>query len=293
MSFNWVFHIIIAASDTVWIWVCFNSFYCVPFLTCPLMCPALICSTCETMNVVLTLQGGRSTAGWKVSACSPWGGSTDTDAAVEYLFVDSVPLSGQCVEKRAFYRLISGLHASINIHLSARYLLDGETETHKPSLTPSIPLVMFHKRFEPFLSNTNQQVNVSSTSRQLVSEDVGSQRVRVQAAVRLGADGRRGAQEAPQPLLPVPDRAAGAGQGSAVLPAAVVPALHRPSRRGPETQRAAAARPAAGQVSPRPAPRTITIQLLPLISHTCSIRIQLQVFRLWSCLFIFCKRFTL
>uniref|UniRef100_A0A672QEY6 ERO1-like protein alpha n=1 Tax=Sinocyclocheilus grahami TaxID=75366 RepID=A0A672QEY6_SINGR len=29
-----------------------------------------------------------------------------------------------CVEKRAFFRLISGLHASINIHLSARYLLD-------------------------------------------------------------------------------------------------------------------------------------------------------------------------
>lgn len=33
-------------------------------------------------------------------------------------------LEGQCVEKRAFYRLISGLHASINIHLSARYLMD-------------------------------------------------------------------------------------------------------------------------------------------------------------------------
>lgn len=32
-------------------------------------------------------------------------------------------LEGLCVEKRAFYRLISGLHASINIHLSARYLL--------------------------------------------------------------------------------------------------------------------------------------------------------------------------
>ncbi|XP_068070440.1 ERO1-like protein alpha isoform X2 [Danio rerio] len=31
---------------------------------------------------------------------------------------------GLCVEKRAFFRLISGLHASINIHLSARYLLD-------------------------------------------------------------------------------------------------------------------------------------------------------------------------
>lgn len=34
--------------------------------------------------------------------------------------------SGVCVEKRAFYRLISGLHASINIHLSARYLLQGK-----------------------------------------------------------------------------------------------------------------------------------------------------------------------
>ncbi|XP_039987257.1 ERO1-like protein alpha [Xiphias gladius] len=33
-------------------------------------------------------------------------------------------LEGQCVEKRAFFRLISGLHASINIHLSARYLLE-------------------------------------------------------------------------------------------------------------------------------------------------------------------------
>ncbi|XP_078001000.1 ERO1-like protein alpha [Glandiceps talaboti] len=32
-------------------------------------------------------------------------------------------LKGLCLEKRAFYRLISGLHASINIHLSANYLL--------------------------------------------------------------------------------------------------------------------------------------------------------------------------
>ncbi|RXM97486.1 ERO1-like protein alpha [Acipenser ruthenus] len=31
---------------------------------------------------------------------------------------------GLCVEKRAFFRLLSGLHASINVHLSARYLLD-------------------------------------------------------------------------------------------------------------------------------------------------------------------------
>ncbi|XP_058842551.1 ERO1-like protein alpha isoform X1 [Acipenser ruthenus] len=33
-------------------------------------------------------------------------------------------LEGLCVEKRAFFRLLSGLHASINVHLSARYLLD-------------------------------------------------------------------------------------------------------------------------------------------------------------------------
>ncbi|KAA0710953.1 ERO1-like protein alpha [Triplophysa tibetana] len=33
-------------------------------------------------------------------------------------------LEGLCVEKRAFFRLISGLHASINVHLSARFLLE-------------------------------------------------------------------------------------------------------------------------------------------------------------------------
>uniref|UniRef100_A0A4W4FNG2 ERO1-like protein alpha n=1 Tax=Electrophorus electricus TaxID=8005 RepID=A0A4W4FNG2_ELEEL len=33
-------------------------------------------------------------------------------------------LEGLCVEKRAFFRLVSGLHASINVHLSARYMLD-------------------------------------------------------------------------------------------------------------------------------------------------------------------------
>ncbi|XP_031436178.1 ERO1-like protein alpha [Clupea harengus] len=33
-------------------------------------------------------------------------------------------LEGLCVEKRAFFRLVSGLHSSINIHLSARYLLE-------------------------------------------------------------------------------------------------------------------------------------------------------------------------
>ncbi|KAM8921032.1 ERO1-like protein alpha isoform 2-T2 [Pelodytes ibericus] len=32
-------------------------------------------------------------------------------------------LDDLCIEKRVFYRLVSGLHASINVHLSAKYLL--------------------------------------------------------------------------------------------------------------------------------------------------------------------------
>eukprot|EP00079_Xenopus_tropicalis_P028803 XP_012823814.1 PREDICTED: ERO1-like protein alpha isoform X1 [Xenopus tropicalis] len=43
---------------------------------------------------------------------------TSTRGKVFYNWLD-----GLCVEKRAFYRLISGLHASINIHLCANYLL--------------------------------------------------------------------------------------------------------------------------------------------------------------------------
>ncbi|XP_063040715.1 ERO1-like protein alpha [Engraulis encrasicolus] len=46
-------------------------------------------------------------------------------------------LDDLCVEKRAFYRLVSGLHSSINIHLSARYLLEdswfGEKWGHNAS----------------------------------------------------------------------------------------------------------------------------------------------------------------
>ena len=49
-----------------------------------------------------------------------------------------------CLEKRAFYRLISGLHASINIHLCAKYLLaaDGENLKFGPNLNE------FVKRFD-------------------------------------------------------------------------------------------------------------------------------------------------
>ena len=34
--------------------------------------------------------------------------------------------AGMCLEKRAFYRVISGLHSSINIHLSAEHVVTSE-----------------------------------------------------------------------------------------------------------------------------------------------------------------------
>lgn len=209
----------------------------------------------------MTLAWRRPTQWWSVCVC-----------AASWQLSLVVPLSGQCVEKRAFYRLISGLHASINIHLSARYLLDGETcpsAIYSPHSFQESGFSLrrnFYgfsdqsRRLPPVASTLNSAFLLSllTTPRQLVSEEVGSQRVRVQAAFRFGADGRRGAQEAAQPLLPVPDRAAGAGQSSAVLPAAVIPAVHGPTGGGPEAQGAAAAHPAAGQVSPRPGADTRT-----------------------------------
>ncbi|XP_029454181.1 ERO1-like protein alpha isoform X2 [Rhinatrema bivittatum] len=58
-------------------------------------------------------------------------------------------LEGLCVEKRAFYRLISGLHASINIHLSARYLLQDTWLEQKWGYNVS----EFQMRFDAVLTN--------------------------------------------------------------------------------------------------------------------------------------------
>jgi len=38
----------------------------------------------------------------------------------------SVLFLGMCLEKRVFFRVISGLHTSINTHLCALYLFEGE-----------------------------------------------------------------------------------------------------------------------------------------------------------------------
>ena len=46
------------------------------------------------------------------------------------VFLDFVCAAGMCLEKRAFYRMISGLHTSINIHLCDQYLLPGQYLHH-------------------------------------------------------------------------------------------------------------------------------------------------------------------
>lgn len=43
------------------------------------------------------------------------------------------PYLGLCMEQRAFYRLISGMHASINIHLTAKYLKSDPSDFVSPT----------------------------------------------------------------------------------------------------------------------------------------------------------------
>jgi len=62
-------------------------------------------------------------------------------------------LGEMCLEKRVFYRVVSGLHASITIHIAANYPLDkkdpaaaflpGSGETWGPNME------LFHQRFDP------------------------------------------------------------------------------------------------------------------------------------------------
>ena len=59
-------------------------------------------------------------------------------------------LSKTCLEKRAFYRVVSGLHASINIHLSYNYPLNKHLST-KPVMGPNPEI--FHERFHPDITN--------------------------------------------------------------------------------------------------------------------------------------------
>jgi ERO1-like protein alpha len=60
-----------------------------------------------------------------------------------------------CLEQRAFYRLISGLHASINIHLSANYLLSEKKSMGfvSPDGIWGPNLDEFERRFSPVFTD--------------------------------------------------------------------------------------------------------------------------------------------
>lgn len=72
-----------------------------------------------------------------------------------HLYIQSQKLVDMCLEERVYYRAISGLHTSINIHLCANYLLsnpNGLSLTHpKGEWGPN--LKEFQQRFAP--ENTN------------------------------------------------------------------------------------------------------------------------------------------
>ncbi|XP_037027815.1 ero1-like protein [Bradysia coprophila] len=59
------------------------------------------------------------------------------------------PYNGLCMEQRAFYRLISGMHTSINIHLSANFLQSEPTDFVTPTGTWGRNLKEFNGRFSP------------------------------------------------------------------------------------------------------------------------------------------------
>ncbi|XP_034944457.1 ero1-like protein [Chelonus insularis] len=66
-------------------------------------------------------------------------------------FIQTSKINGMCLEKRAFYRAISGLHASINIHLSAKYLLSSQNSMGlvKSDTEWGPNLQEFKRRFSP------------------------------------------------------------------------------------------------------------------------------------------------
>lgn len=64
------------------------------------------------------------------------------------LIMTNTKLNELCLEERVFYRAISGLHASINIHLSAEYLFSNNLV---PSWAPN--LAEFKRRFSPETTN--------------------------------------------------------------------------------------------------------------------------------------------
>ena len=65
----------------------------------------------------------------------------------------NVFLTKTCLEKRVFYRTVSGLHASINIHLSFKWLHSDGALSNKRIWGPN--LNEFQKKFDPDYTGGN------------------------------------------------------------------------------------------------------------------------------------------
>ncbi|KAG7199981.1 hypothetical protein KM043_014406 [Ampulex compressa] len=72
--------------------------------------------------------------------------------------IQSSTINGMCLEKRVFYRVISGLHSSINIHLCAKYLLSAKDTLVVPGGQWGPNLQELQRRFSPEETN-NEGVN--------------------------------------------------------------------------------------------------------------------------------------
>ncbi|XP_077293985.1 endoplasmic reticulum oxidoreductin-1-like protein [Arctopsyche grandis] len=70
-------------------------------------------------------------------------------------YIESIDVKNMCIEKRAFYRVISGLHSSINIHLCSKYLLSEKVgfqfSLSNPEWGPNLD--EFQRRFDPSQTN--------------------------------------------------------------------------------------------------------------------------------------------
>ncbi|XP_014676525.1 PREDICTED: ERO1-like protein beta [Priapulus caudatus] len=66
-------------------------------------------------------------------------------------YITSRTVGDLCLEKRAFFRAVSGLHASINIHLCADYLFPGLGQLTPPKWGPNPE--EFRRRFDPVFTD--------------------------------------------------------------------------------------------------------------------------------------------
>ncbi|XP_014224509.1 ero1-like protein [Trichogramma pretiosum] len=72
------------------------------------------------------------------------------ETSTKNTFIRSSKIDDMCLEKRAFYRVISGLHTSINIHLSSKYLLSSQNRLDvSPEGTWGPNFDEFQRRFSP------------------------------------------------------------------------------------------------------------------------------------------------